>query len=123
MAWHIAPFHGPWFLQARLSLPAPRLDIQLWNQMCMYEAVYCALATEVKKSIQRHLWYLSKPLVISALFDTDVDLATKATMATRLRNSPKPINFPTGNPVLTIEMCHLTRWPAAMAYVSASWLF
>lgn len=37
MAQYIALFHGPWFLQARLSTPAPRLDLQLWQHMCHYE--------------------------------------------------------------------------------------
>ena len=37
MAVYIALFHGPWFLQARVPAVAPRLDLQLWNDMRMYE--------------------------------------------------------------------------------------
>ncbi len=37
MAQFIALFHGPWFLQARLAAAAPRLDLQLWKDMCAYE--------------------------------------------------------------------------------------
>ena len=37
MALYIALFHGPWFLQARVSVVAPRLDIQLWDHMCAFE--------------------------------------------------------------------------------------
>jgi hypothetical protein len=37
MAQYIAIFHGPWFLQARLAAPAPRLDLRLWQDMCLYE--------------------------------------------------------------------------------------
>ena len=37
MAQYIALFHGPWYLQAQLSLSAPRLDLQLWNDVCCYE--------------------------------------------------------------------------------------
>ena len=37
MAQYIAIFHGPWFLQSCLAPPAPRLDLQLWQDMCHYE--------------------------------------------------------------------------------------
>ena len=37
MALFIALIHGPWFLQARLSIPAPRLDLELWHHIHSYE--------------------------------------------------------------------------------------
>ena len=37
MAQNIALFHGPWFLQARLSVCAPWLDLQLWQHMTLCE--------------------------------------------------------------------------------------
>ncbi len=37
MAEYIAIFHIPWFLQALLPEPAPRLDLQLWHDMIAYE--------------------------------------------------------------------------------------
>ncbi len=37
MAQYIALFHGPWYLQARLAAPSPRLDLQLYHDMCTYE--------------------------------------------------------------------------------------
>ncbi len=37
MAEFIAIFYGPWFLQARIAAVAPRLDLQLWNDMNCYE--------------------------------------------------------------------------------------
>ncbi len=37
MAIFISLFHGPWFLQARIPAVAPRLDLQLWQHMCLYE--------------------------------------------------------------------------------------
>ena len=36
MAQFISLFHGPWFLQARIAPVAPRLDLQLWEYMCVY---------------------------------------------------------------------------------------
>ena len=30
-------FHVPWSLQGRLAASAPGLDIQLWQDMCIYE--------------------------------------------------------------------------------------
>ena len=37
MAQFIAIFHGPWYLQARIAAAAPRLDLQLWQDMQNYE--------------------------------------------------------------------------------------
>ena len=37
MAQYIALFHAPWFLQARLPLPSPRLDLQMWKHMTHFE--------------------------------------------------------------------------------------
>ena len=37
MAQYIALFHGSWFLQARVAPIAPRLDVQLWEDMCIYQ--------------------------------------------------------------------------------------
>ena len=34
MSQYIALWHGPWFLQARLAIPAPRLDLQ---EMSIFE--------------------------------------------------------------------------------------
>ena len=39
MAQYISLFHGPWFLQARVPAVAPRLDLQLWDDMCVYEVI------------------------------------------------------------------------------------
>ena len=37
MAMYIALFHGPWFLKASLATAAPRQDLQLWENMCIFE--------------------------------------------------------------------------------------
>ena len=37
IAEYIALFHAPHFLQARMSTAAPRLDLELWTDMCQYE--------------------------------------------------------------------------------------
>lgn len=41
MAQYISLFHGPWFLQARLPAAAPRLDLQLWQDICAYQVINC----------------------------------------------------------------------------------
>lgn len=35
MAWFIVLFQGPWFLQACVSVSAPRLDLQLWAHVLL----------------------------------------------------------------------------------------
>ncbi len=37
MAEFISIFYGPWFLRARIAAYAPRLDLQLWNDMNCYQ--------------------------------------------------------------------------------------
>lgn len=37
MAEYIALFHAPWFLQAMVPASSPRLDLQLWKDMCSYQ--------------------------------------------------------------------------------------
>ena len=39
MAQFVSIFYTPWFLQARLAPLAPRLDVQLWFDMCKYEVI------------------------------------------------------------------------------------
>ena len=41
MAQYIALFLGPWCMQARLSVCAPRLDLQVGQQMTLYEVNSC----------------------------------------------------------------------------------
>ncbi len=61
------------------------------------------MAREVKKSLRRHLWYLTESLVVLALFDKGLDQATKAAMATSLRNTPKPQTFDPGKPQFPVQ--------------------
>lgn len=37
IAEYIALFHGPLFLQSRIAAYAPRLDLNLWQNMLIYE--------------------------------------------------------------------------------------
>ncbi len=56
------------------------------------------MATAVQRSLLRHLWYLSAPLVVLALFDTNVDPVIREAMAITLHNTPRPPNFAPGKP-------------------------
>lgn len=90
-------FHAPYFLQARLATPAPRLDLALWQNMSMYEATDADVAAEVKSSILRHQWYLTQELVVLGLFDKELD-DIKDRMAASLLASPRPERFHPGKP-------------------------
>jgi hypothetical protein len=39
MALFCSPFFTPCFLQARLSISSPRLDLGLWKDMCRFEVI------------------------------------------------------------------------------------
>ena len=103
MAQFAAIFYAPWFLQARLAPPAPRLDLQLWQDMCEYHIIDDTVAGEVKRSILRHLWYLSEPLVIFELFDEQLDGRTRAAIAASLDATPRPAVFLPGKPVFPVN--------------------
>ncbi len=100
MAEFIAVFYGHWFLQARIPAIAPRVNLKLWDDMCMYfELPGCdVLAEAVKISILRHLWYLTEQFVVFSLFDTDTDNNLKARIATKLNGIQRPANFTMGKP-------------------------
>ena len=65
----------------------------------IFQVVDAPLAKTVRKSIERHLWYLTEQLVTLALFDRHVDLDTKSAIATQLQKSLRPPVFTTGKPV------------------------
>ena len=56
------------------------------------------VAREVKSSILRHPWYLTEQLVVLTLFDNAADDALKLSMATALRETPRPAAFAPGKP-------------------------
>ena len=60
LAIYIALFHTPYFLQARLTSAAPRLDLTLWKHMCEFETIDVDIAAAVKESIKRQQWYLTQ---------------------------------------------------------------
>ncbi len=98
MAKFIAVYYAPWFLQARSACRAPQLDIDLWKDMYEFQNVDREIAREVRKSLMRHLWYLTEELVIFAFFDRNLDNVTKQQMARVLRGIPRPATFPPGKP-------------------------
>lgn len=98
MALFISLFHGPWFLQSRLAIVAPRLDLQLWHNMCEYERVDPAIAEAVKRSILRHQWYLTESLVVFGMFDNDTDKEVRQAMANTLLQTQRPAIFPPEKP-------------------------
>ena len=55
-------------------------------------------AKEVKSSIICHPRYLTEQLVVLTLFDNEADPALKLSMATALREYPRPTVFAPGKP-------------------------
>ena len=96
LAEFIALIYGPYFLQSTLATAAPRLDLQLWRDLLAYEEQYAdgskqrKIAQSAKKSVRRHLWYLTEQLVVFSLFDEEVSDAERQSMATNLDQTPRP---------------------------------
>lgn len=58
------------------------------------------VARKVKQSLLRHLWYLSEPLVVMALFDNEVSNHAKEEMALALQAVPRAQGFAPRKPAL-----------------------
>lgn len=56
------------------------------------------LAEEVKKSVLRHLWYLTEPMITLALFDMKLSNDVRGRIARKLNDTRRPANFPPGKP-------------------------
>ena len=48
------------------------------------------VATEVKTSLLRHLWYLTQPVVVLGLFDPEVGLQERGNIAQILLQQQQP---------------------------------
>ena len=84
IAKFIAIFHTPYFLQAFLPASAPRVDLQYWKDMSIYEKYDHVISNEVKCSIKRHLWYLTEELSILSIFDRGLRLDYRSNIARTL---------------------------------------
>lgn len=62
------------------------------------QEIDATIARAVKASITRHLWYLTEPLVVFALFDPESELKVKEEMAAALLQTPRPAKFRMGKP-------------------------
>ncbi|XP_034035038.1 protein ALP1-like [Thalassophryne amazonica] len=63
-----------------------------------FQPVDAPVAKAVKKPIQRHLWYLTEPLIVLGLFDSHLGCDMKAAMAVQLQTSLKPPVYTPGKP-------------------------
>ena len=96
LAEFIALLYTPYYLQSALAIEAPRLDLQLWRDLCAYETIspdgskQRKITQATRKSVLRHLWYLSEPCVVFSLFDVKVPPQERQELATALYNTPRP---------------------------------
>ena len=111
MVLFIICLYGKYFLQSSLAVAAPRLDYEFQLQMRMYESIDPQLSDCVLKSVYRHLWYLTPELIVLSLFDPQITLIEKETMAKKLSNISVPDNFERGKPsfdFLNENLCNVT---------------
>lgn len=66
------------------STSAPRNDLQLLKDLTEYIAVNKRVACEARRTLMRHLWYLSETLVGLAFFDCGIADAEKLRMVAAL---------------------------------------
>ena len=93
----------PYFLQARLSSEAPHLDLTLWKHKEVYEKHDTDIADEVKKSINRQLWYLTEECVVFSLFDDGVNDNEKIELCQSLLAIPRPATFSPRKPTFPVQ--------------------
>ena len=118
MTRYICLFHGPHYLNARLSTAAPRLDLEL-NQHALIDP---EVSEQVKNSIFRQHWYLTGGLVVLSLFDTKLSNNIRASIANTLLQTPKPATYPPVKPVFLNDILEGVD-PGQQSFVGPrSWL-
>ena len=100
MVKFIVIFHSRYFLQAFLPAAGPRLDLQYFDDIREYSRYDHEVSTEVRASIMRQLWYLTEELCILSLFDHELPIDERNTVARALLSSAKPQFFLPGKPKL-----------------------
>ena len=104
MAQFISLFYMPYFLQARLSSEASRLDLTLWKHMEVYEKHDTDIADEVKKYINRQLWYLTEECAVFSLCDDGVNDNEKIDLCQSLLAIPRPTTFSPQKPTFPVQI-------------------
>ena len=61
--------YGPWFLMSPISQSAPRMDLEMIDQMKMFSEIDIHIGQAVLKAIQLQSWYLTSFMVAMTLVD------------------------------------------------------
>jgi hypothetical protein len=74
----------------QIPASAPRLDLQLLNDLNAYKTINSLVASVAIESLLNHLWYLSEPMVGLAFFDPEIpeDQLKKMALALEKEGSP-----------------------------------
>ena len=103
MVEYIILVYVRYFLQARLSTAAPRLDLSFWYELKMYgltlpNALRRKIVEPAIASCRRHLWYLCPAHVILGLFDRDLSPTVQQKMSEKLISLARPAEYEIGKP-------------------------
>ena len=61
--------YGPWFLMSPISQSAPRMDLEMIDQMKMFSEHDIHIGQAVLKAIKLQSWYLTSFMVAMTLVD------------------------------------------------------
>lgn len=127
LAEYIALIHVPYFLKTPLSVSAPRQDRELWVDLISYKGCFAAntaqhdMITAVQDNFCAHLWYLSEELVIFGLFDENLSILERHSMAAKLLSQVRPNSFAPGKPKFPTDL--MTRNPHLESFIGPrSWI-
>ena len=95
-------FYGPWFLKSYVVEKSPNNDLESFKQAFALQKVYPDLGRALLASLQRHSWYLTEQLVVTALADDDVEESVKVQMMENLLSNPTPETFRIEKPELKV---------------------
>lgn len=73
-----------WF-QCTITAISPKLDLHLLKDLVDYKSINSVVAFAVLKTMKRHLWYLSEPLVGLSFFDRSINEEEKRLMQNSLK--------------------------------------
>ena len=92
--------------EAPLAADAPGCDLKMWKDLVKYEVIDHKIASEARKILERHMWYLSDETVGLALFSDTVSSTEKAKIVAGFTTEPGARKV-RGDPAIINEAAHL----------------
>ena len=103
LAQFVVQVYAPEYQQSSIPVRALRLHLTMWRDLRSYEirypdaaSLHIEIVVPAKKSLLRHLWYLSEELVAFAVFDEVLPDQDRLNVGNTLLKKPRPHKYRMG---------------------------